>query len=174
MQSSPSHPRNFKLISKFSYMRPVFPDYLSVSYDYDRMKNSIIQALLSHSPSRNVNDKGVNSSPISKEAENDNLNNLDNLFDKPLMIVLLTIKRMIMKRLQIVVNLQNIKMLQLERKRKGKRKIILKNQITETTIIITNMTKTVITTELTTIIEVRHHLIQKKLFLFWVIVWSIK
>ena len=86
-------------------MRPVFPDYLSVSYDYDRMKNSIIQALLSHSTSRNVNDKGVNSSPISKEAENDNLNNLDNLFDKPLMIVLLTIKRMIMKRLQIVVNL---------------------------------------------------------------------
>ena len=86
-------------------MRPVFPDYLSVSYDYDRMKNSIIQALLSHSPSRNVNDKGVNSSPISKEAENDNLNNLDNLFDKPLMIVLLTIKRMIMKRLQIIVNL---------------------------------------------------------------------
>ena len=86
-------------------MRPVFPDYLSVSYDYDRMKNSIIQSLLSHSPSRNVNDKGVNSSPISKEAENDNLNNLDNLFDKPLMIVLLTIKRMIMKRLQIVVNL---------------------------------------------------------------------
>ena len=87
-------------------MRPVFPDYLSVSYDCDRMKNSIIQFLLSHSPSRNVNEKGVNSSPISKEAENDNLNNnLDNLFDKPLMIVLLTIKRMIMKRLQIVVNL---------------------------------------------------------------------
>ena len=173
MQSSPGHPRNFKLISKFSYMRPVFPDYLSVSYDCDRMKNSIIQSLLSHSPSRNVNEKGVNSSPISKEAENDNLNNnLDNLFDKPLMIVLLTIKRMIMKRLQIVVNLQNIKMLQLERKRK--RKIIVKTQITATTAIITNMTKTVITTELITIIEVRHPLIQKRLFLFWVIVWSRK
>ena len=172
MQSSPGHPRNFKLISKFSYMRPVFPDYLSVSYDCDRMKNSIIQSLLSHSPSRNVNEKGVNSSPISKEAENDNLNNnLDNLFDKPLMIVLLTIKRMIMKRLQIVVNLQNIKMLQLERKRK--RKIIIKTQITATTAIITNMTKTVITTELITI-EVRHPLIQKRLFLFWVKVWSRK
>ena len=172
MQSSPGHPRNFKLISKFSYMRPVFPDYLSVSYDCDRMKNSIIQSLLSHSPSRNVNEKGVNSSPISKEAENDNLNNnLDNLFDKPLMIVLLTIKRMIMKRLQIVVNLQNIKMLQLERKRK--RKIIVKTQITATTAIITNMTKTVITTELITI-EVRDPLIQKRLFLFWVKVWSRK
>ena len=34
MQSRPGHPQNFKLISKFSYMRPVFPDYLSVSYDY--------------------------------------------------------------------------------------------------------------------------------------------
>ena len=35
MQSRSGHPRNFKLISKFSKMRPVFPDYLSVSYDYD-------------------------------------------------------------------------------------------------------------------------------------------
>ena len=34
MQSRPGHPRNFKLMSKFSYMRPVFPDYLSFSYDY--------------------------------------------------------------------------------------------------------------------------------------------
>ena len=34
MQSRPGHPQNFKLISKSSYMRPVFPDYLSVSYDY--------------------------------------------------------------------------------------------------------------------------------------------
>ena len=47
------------------------------------MKNSIIQSLLCHSPSKNVNDKGDNSSRISKEVENDNLNNnLDNLFDK--------------------------------------------------------------------------------------------
>ena len=37
------------------------------------MKNSIIQSLLCHSPSKNVNDKGDNSSPISKKAENDNL-----------------------------------------------------------------------------------------------------
>ena len=35
MQSRPGHPQNFKLISKSSYMRPVFPDYLSVSYDYE-------------------------------------------------------------------------------------------------------------------------------------------
>ena len=47
------------------------------------MKNSIIQSLLFHSPSKNVNDKGNNGSPISKEAENDKLNNdLDNLFNK--------------------------------------------------------------------------------------------
>ena len=47
------------------------------------MKNSIIQSLLCHSPSKNVNDKGDNSFRISKEVENDNLNNnLDNLFDK--------------------------------------------------------------------------------------------
>ena len=47
------------------------------------MKNYIIQSLLCHSPSKNVNGKGDNSSPISEEAENDNLNNiLDNLFDK--------------------------------------------------------------------------------------------
>ena len=43
------------------------------------MKNSFNQSLLCQSPSKNVNDKGDNSSPISKEAENDNL---DNLFDK--------------------------------------------------------------------------------------------
>ena len=36
------------------------------------------------------------------------------------------------------------------------------------------MTKTVITTELIIIIEVRHLLIQKRLFSFWVIVWSRK
>ena len=47
------------------------------------MKNSIIQSLLCHSPSKNVNDKDDNSSPFSEEAENGNLNNnLDNLFDK--------------------------------------------------------------------------------------------
>ena len=34
--------------------------------------------------------------------------------------------------------------------------------------------KTVITTELITVIEIRHPLIQKRLFLFWVIVWSRK
>ena len=34
IQSHSNHPQNFKLISKFSYMRPVFPDYLSASYDY--------------------------------------------------------------------------------------------------------------------------------------------
>ena len=47
------------------------------------MKNSIIQSLLCYSPFKNVNDKGDNSSPISEEAEDGNLNNnLDNLFDK--------------------------------------------------------------------------------------------
>ena len=86
---------------------------------------------------------------------------------KLLIIILLTLKRMIMKRMNIVVNLKNIKMLQLERKRK--RKIIVK--ITATTI--TKMTKTVIMIELITIIEV-YPLIQKRLFLFWVIVWSRK
>ena len=39
MQSRSSHPGNFKLISKFSQMRPVFPDYLSVSYDYGLMSS---------------------------------------------------------------------------------------------------------------------------------------
>ena len=34
MQSRCGHPQNFKVISKFSQIRPVFPDYLSVSYDY--------------------------------------------------------------------------------------------------------------------------------------------
>ena len=55
-------------------------DYLR---DENKMKNSIIQSLLCHSPSKNVNDKGVNNSPIFEKAENDNLNNnLDSLFDK--------------------------------------------------------------------------------------------
>ena len=40
MQSRSGHPRNFNLMSKFSYMRPVFPDYLSFSYDYDRTKET--------------------------------------------------------------------------------------------------------------------------------------
>ena len=34
MQSRSGHPQNFKLTLKFSLIRPVFPDYLSVSYDY--------------------------------------------------------------------------------------------------------------------------------------------
>ena len=55
-------------------------DYLR---DENKMKNSIIQSLLCHSPSKNVNDKGDNNSPIFEKAENDNLNNnLDSLFDK--------------------------------------------------------------------------------------------
>ena len=45
----------------------------------NKMKNSFNQSLLCQSPSKNVNDKGDHSSPISKEAENDNL---DNLSDK--------------------------------------------------------------------------------------------
>ena len=47
------------------------------------MKNSVIHSLLCCSPSKNVNDKGDNNSPISEEVENDNLNsNLHDLFDK--------------------------------------------------------------------------------------------
>ena len=58
-------------------------DQINYLREENEMKNSIIQSLLSHSPSENVNDKGDNSSPISKEAENDNFNNnLDNMFDK--------------------------------------------------------------------------------------------
>ena len=58
-------------------------DQINYLREENKMKNSIIQSLLSHSPSENVNDKGDNSSPISKEAENDNFNNnLDNMFDK--------------------------------------------------------------------------------------------
>ena len=58
-------------------------DQINYLREENKMKNSIIQSLLCHSPSKNVNDKGDNSSPISEEAENSNLNNnLDNLFDK--------------------------------------------------------------------------------------------
>ena len=58
-------------------------DQINYLREENEMKNSIIQSLLSHSPSENVNDKGDNSSPISMEAENDNFNNnLDNMFDK--------------------------------------------------------------------------------------------
>ena len=47
------------------------------------MKNSVIQPLICHSPSKNANDKGDNSSPISEKRENGSLsNNLDNLLDK--------------------------------------------------------------------------------------------
>ena len=57
-------------------------DQINYLREENKMKNSIIQSLLCHCPSKNVNDKGDNSSPISKKAENDNLNNnLDNLFD---------------------------------------------------------------------------------------------
>ena len=37
MQSCSSHPQNFKLISKFSLIWPIFPDYLSFSYDYGQV-----------------------------------------------------------------------------------------------------------------------------------------
>ena len=58
-------------------------DQINYLREENKMKNSIIQSLLCHSPSKNVNDKGDNSFRISKEVENDNLNNnLDNLFDK--------------------------------------------------------------------------------------------
>ena len=58
-------------------------DQINYLREENKMKNSIIQSLLSHSPSENVNDKGDNSFPISKEVENDNFNNnLDNMFDK--------------------------------------------------------------------------------------------
>ena len=97
-------------------------DQINYLREENKMKNSIIQSLLCHSPSRNVNDKGDNTSPISEKVENDNLNNnYDNLFDKAvmiillilkricliklLMIILLILKRMIMKRIKIVVNL---------------------------------------------------------------------
>ena len=58
-------------------------DQINYLREENKMKNSIIQSLLCHSPSKNVNDKGDNNSPISEKAENDNLNNnLDSLFDK--------------------------------------------------------------------------------------------
>ena len=74
-------------VCNFSSKNNIYIDSLHDQINYlreeNKMKNSIIQSLLSHSPSENVNDKGDNSSPISKEAENDNFNNnLDNMFDK--------------------------------------------------------------------------------------------
>ena len=58
-------------------------DQVNYLREENKMKNSIIQSLLCHSLSKNVDDKGDNSSPISEEAENDNSNNnLHYLFDK--------------------------------------------------------------------------------------------
>ena len=58
-------------------------DQINYLREENKMKNSIIQSLLCHSPFKNVNDKGDNNSLISEKAENDNLNNnLDSLFDK--------------------------------------------------------------------------------------------
>ena len=51
-------------------------DQINYLKEESKMKNSIIQSLLCHSPSKNViheNDKGDNSSPISEKMENDNL-----------------------------------------------------------------------------------------------------
>ena len=52
----------------------------------NKIKNSIIQSLLCHSPSKNVNDKNdqaENNLPISEIAEKDNFtNDPDNLSDK--------------------------------------------------------------------------------------------
>ena len=57
-------------------------DQINYLREENEMKNFIIQSLLCHSLSKNVNDKRDNSLPISKKAENNNLNNnLDNLFD---------------------------------------------------------------------------------------------
>ena len=58
-------------------------DQINYLREENGMKNSIIQSLLCHSTSKNVNNKDDNSTPISDEAENDNLNNnLNNLSDK--------------------------------------------------------------------------------------------
>ena len=61
-------------------------DIINYLKEENKMKNSIIQSLLWHGPSKNVydyNDKGDNSSSISEKTENDNSNNnLDNLFVK--------------------------------------------------------------------------------------------
>ena len=54
MKSPWGHPRNFKLISKFSYMRSVFPDYLSVYYDYDTDKHSCKNELTVSSKAESV------------------------------------------------------------------------------------------------------------------------
>ena len=51
-------------------------DQINYLKEEGKTKNSIIQSLLCHSPSKNViheNDKGDNSSPISEKMENDNL-----------------------------------------------------------------------------------------------------
>ena len=65
----------------------IYIDSLYDQIDYlreeSKMKNSIIQSLLCHSPSKNVNDEGDTSSPISEETKNGYFNNnLDNLLDK--------------------------------------------------------------------------------------------
>ena len=54
-------------------------DQINYLREENKMKNSIIQSLLCHSSSKNVDDKRDNSSPISEMADNGNLNNdLDN------------------------------------------------------------------------------------------------
>ena len=54
-------------------------DQINYLREENKIKNSIIQSLLCHSSSQNVDDKRDNSSPISEMAENSNLNNnLDN------------------------------------------------------------------------------------------------
>ena len=140
------------------------------------MEDSIIQFLLCHSPSKNVNDyndKGDNSSPIAEEAENDNLNNnLDNLFDKGVEDNFVQNKEGDHgKDEDSSKPLEHKNVKTRKKKKKKNRSEELDNRENNND---NKHDKSSNTTELITIIEVSHPLIQKRLFSFWVIVWSRK
>ena len=136
------------------------------------MKNSVIQPLICHSPSKNANDKGDNSSPISEKRENGSLNNnLDNLLDKVVDYNFVDTKENNHEKDEDSSKpLEHKNVTNREKKKKKSHSEELDNRDNKNN----KHDKTIITTELITIIEVRHPLIQKRLFLFWVIVRSRK
>ena len=137
------------------------------------MKNSIIQSLLCHSPSKNVNDKGDRSSPISEEEEeNDNLNNnLDILFDKAVDDNFVDTKENDHGKDEDSGKPIELKNVTTGKKKKKKKSEQLDNHDNDNN---NKHDKSSYHSRMITIIKVRHLLIQKGLFLFLLKLWSRK
>ena len=162
-------------LCNFSSKNNIYIDSLHDQINYlreeNKMKNSIIQSLLCHSPSKSVNDKGDRSSPISEEEEeNDNLNNnLDILFDKAVDDSFVDTKENDHGKDEDSGKPLEHKNVTTGKKKKKSEQ--LDNHVNNNN---NKHDKSSYHNRMITIIKVRHPLIQKRLFLFLLKLWSRK